>query len=343
VTFSPDSRLLASGGHDQTIKVWDPAASPEPLTIFPVSSTGVVFSPDGTRLASASGYVEGNSWKAVVKVWDAQTGRELLSLKGHTDVISSVVFSPDGKSLASASRDKTVKVWDLPSGRLRFSLDVPTDIVQSVAYSPDGARLAAGGSFDGTVWVWDPATGRRLRTYRGEEANILGLAFSPDGRRLASAGPLPIFPKGGAVTVRDVTTEQTLLTIKGSAPVQRVAFSPGGDYLASSGEQTVKVWNAATGAEVLALDGHGENVYGIAFSPDGKRLASASWDKTVRVWELVTGQEVLSFNLDSRGFGVAFSPDGKRLAASSDTRVQVWDATARPSPVSQPAVPGPGK
>jgi WD40 repeat protein len=107
----------------------------------------VAFSPDGQRLASASE-------DGTVKVWDAATGQESLTLKGHTEAVYSVAFSPDGQRLASASQDKTVKVWDAATGRESLTLKGHTELALSVAFSPDGQRLASA-SFDNTAKVWD--------------------------------------------------------------------------------------------------------------------------------------------------------------------------------------------
>ena len=122
----------------------------------------MAFSPDGQRLASAS-------FDQTVKVWDARTGQESLTLKGHTSLVRSVAFSPDGQRLASASWDQTVKVWDARTGQESHTLKGHTGQVLSVAFSPDGQRLASA-SEDQTVKVWDaahrPGESRPQRTHQ---------------------------------------------------------------------------------------------------------------------------------------------------------------------------------
>jgi dipeptidyl aminopeptidase/acylaminoacyl peptidase len=215
-----------------------------------------------------------------VKVWDAATGGELLTLKGHTNPVVSLAFSPDGRRLASASWDKTVRVWDAATGGELLTLKGHTRALLGVAFSPDGTRLASAGG-DGTVKVWDAATGGELLTLKGHTGEVSSVAFSPDGRRLASAG------RDGTVKVWDAGSGQETLSLKAhTAGVSSVAFSPDGLRLASASvDGTAKVWDAATGGELLILRGHPGGILGVAFSPDGTRLAGGDQGGAVKVWD----------------------------------------------------------
>jgi putative hemolysin len=247
---------------------------------------------------------------------------DCVTLRGHTDVVSSVCFSPDGKRLASASRDQTVKVWDARTGQEQLTLQGHTAPVLGVCFSPDGQRLASA-SEDKTVKVWDAALGKEVLTLKGHRGGVPGICFSPDGRRLASAS------WDRTVKVWDAQTGQELLTLKGhTAAIYSVSFNPDGSRLASASyDRTVKVWDAETGQEERTLQGHTDVVSSVCFSPDGKRLASASMDKTVKVWDALTGQDLLTFHGHTSGVrSVCFSPDGRRLASAGDTdpKVKVW-------------------
>jgi serine/threonine protein kinase len=180
---------------------------PELLTLkghtggFP-GGPSVAFSPDGKRVANAS-------FDQTVKVRDAQTGQELLSLQGHTSWVYSVAYSADGKRLASASEDTTVKVWDAQTGQELLSLKGHADVVTSVTFSPDGKRLASAGD---QVKVWDVPTGQQLLSFQGPLAQINSVAFSPDGKRLACAHIAP--GNRSELKVWDAKSGQELLTYK---------------------------------------------------------------------------------------------------------------------------------
>jgi WD40 repeat protein len=235
----------------------------------------VSFSPDGKRIVSGS--VDNT-----LKVWDAQTGQETLTLKGHADDVNSVSFSPDGKRIVSGSDDETVKVWDAQTGQERLTLKGHSSTVTSVSFSPDGKRIVSG-SYDNTLKVWDAQTGQETLTLKGHSDSVTSVSFSPDGKRIVSGSD------DKTLNVWDAQTGQETLALMGhSGAVLSVSFSPDGKRIVSgSYDNTLKVWDAHTGLATLTLKGHLQ-VYSVSFSPDGKRIASGSFDETVKVWDLDT-------------------------------------------------------
>jgi WD40 repeat protein len=189
------------------VRVWDAARGQELLTLTGHTSivTSVCFSPDGTRLASGSGGgdQQKQQFSGEVKVWDVGTGKEVLTLKGHTEWFCGLAWSPDGSRLASASYDQTVKVWDVERGQELLTLKGHTAPVWIVCFSPDGTRLASA-SHDCTVKVWDAKSGQEVFTLRGHTGGVTSVCFSPDGKRLVSTSV------DNTVKVRDLAEEERL-------------------------------------------------------------------------------------------------------------------------------------
>ncbi|KAJ5642769.1 hypothetical protein N7490_006769 [Penicillium lividum] len=290
----------------------------------------IAWSPDGSRLASASS-------DTTVRIWDPSTGQSVSTLEGHSGSVGLITWSPDGSQLASASSDILapescdiiVRIWDPSTGQSVCNLEGHSDMVTSIAWSPDGNQLASASS-DTTVRIWDPVTGQSMSTLKGHSGSVGSITWSPDGSRLASASSYILISASVDTTVKiwDPSTGQGISTLKGHrGSVGSITWSPDGSRLASaSDDKTVRIWDPATGQSISTLEGHTRTVMSIAWSPDESRLASASFDKTVRIWDPATGQSVWA--LEGHGNwvrSIAWSPDGSRLAASDDKTVRIWD------------------
>jgi len=285
VAYRRGGASLASGGGDDTIRVWNldqTSASSTVLNGHRDDVNSVVFSPDGASLASGSDDNTVRLWDPSRREPEAPNSEQrrddaLAVLEGHTDNVNSVAFSPDGTRLASGSDDHTIHLWDprRPDAP-PIVLKGHTEAVHSVAFSPDGTQLASA-SWDDTLRLWDLRQPEaEPLVFEGHESDVNSVAFSPDGRRLASG----------------------------------------------SDDNTVRLWNPQQpNAPPIVLEGHEDYVYSVAFSPDGTRLASGSFDDTIRLWDLSQPADALPVVIGGHTLdvnSVAFSPDGERLASGSD-------------------------
>lgn len=318
VAYSPDGRLLAVG-ISEAVSLHDATTLDDRGTWFDHTGkiTSLAWSADSTLLAS------GASDDNDIRIWDAATGRVLRRLSGHTGWIRSLAFAPSGTLLASGSTDQTVRIWDAATGQLVATLSGHTGFIGGVTFSPDSATLASA-SRDGSVRLWDVASGREssgfsFRTAIDPATNLrywaTGVAFSPDGKTLA------VGSTEGVVYLIDAATGQLIHQLRGHTNwivIRGLAFSPDGKTLYSAGlDATVRVWNVERGVQTDMLDVHRLDIFGIAISPNGERLASVSdQEGRVIVWDLTQRRPDMNLRI---GLGLVtslvFSPDSEVLGA----------------------------
>ena len=276
------------------------------------------FSPDGTRVVTASD-------DGTARAWPADGTGEAVVLTGHTSFVSHAAFSPDGSRVVTASYDGTGRVWPADGTGEAVVLTGHTSFVSHAAFSPDGTRVVTA-SGDGTGRVW-PADGTgEAVVLTGHTSAVNYAAFSPDGTRVVTAsgdGTARVWPADG-------TGEAVVLTGHiNTRPVYYATFSPDGTrVVTASGDGTGRVWPADGTGEAVVLTGHTSAVYYAAFSPDGTRVVTASGDGTARVWFADgTGEAVVLTGHTSAVNYAAFSPDGSRVVTTShDGTGRVWPA-----------------
>jgi WD40 repeat protein len=346
LSFTPDGSALLSAlgkpsiggtGATSTLMVmWDPQTG-QKVREF-VGHTNVVssvaVSPDGrTALTGSADYT--------LRLWDLASGQELQRFTGHSDWIFDVKLTPDGQRAVSVSSDATARVWDIVPGNQirRFDMDTLPP-VHAVDISADGSR-ALSGHEENFVVLWNVSTGQIIRRLQfdtpASTSAVYAVALSPDGK-LAAAGDL-----AGHVLLWDTANGEILQHLEShTSAVLALAFSPDGTEIVtasgkpqqaqSDSDNTIRLWDVATGTEIRRFEGHQASVWSVAFSPDGRRIVSCSGnllgdeDNSIRVWDKNSGAELVRFEAhDDKVNSVVFSPDGSHiLSGSDDTTARLW-------------------
>ena len=324
--WSPDGKQLVST-FSEGFQVWDLARKQrsETLRAHAGMTHALSWSPDGTRLASASA-------DRSVKIWNVSTWEEVISLEGCQEASEwwHVVWSPSGSMVAASSWDPTtdtgkVMTWDATTGR-RLSIGPGSG---SISWAPNESQLALARP-SGLIELWDMHTGEIVGTIGQHTPVITCVRWSPVGTRLASSsddGTLRIWDGQRVWAAHETPQPIHILSGHGNNVVQ-VNWSPDSRWLASaSRDGTVCLWAAATGEAIRTLRGHAQDVLTVAWSPDGKQLASAGNDGTLKIWNVDIEPSAGAFvGHTHQVWDVCWSPGGNQLASASwDKTVKIWD------------------
>ena len=339
IAFSSDGAILASGSHyDYTVRLWDLTTQRQIVLLLGNDGNEgdeavnvVAFSPDSAILASAGD-------DAKIRLWDVKTQTQIDVLDTDAGTVSSIAFHPDGKTLASLSGleqyrrtwqksgDMSVRLWDVKTRKQIAMSQNHTAVTEAVALSPDGTLLASGHR-DGVVTLWDMQTQELLTILRNHTAAVLSVAFSPDGALLASG-------EKEKTRLWDVQTkEQIAIFTMHSTIVESVVFSPDGKILALLDGSCIRLWDMRQQSDIRVLGQEPSHegstqlhstIKSMAFSSDGKLLASGGTDNTLRLWDMQKRQEIFTRKTQSSIFALAFSPDGKILAWAGREEIHLW-------------------
>jgi WD40 repeat protein len=334
--WSPDEKLIATGGDDRMIKLWDAENGRLLRTIVGTTNTSVhalAFSPDGRFLAGSDFGARVVEAHNAIRFWNVTNGSQVSSVE--TGDASGIAFSPNGHTLAAAGGyEGEVLLWSITgptTGPARI-LGGHISIGRSIAFSPDGSLLASG-DLKNVVLIREVTTGRVLRKLDAGDG-VQAVAFSLDGRWLAVGG-------GAGVLLFDREDDWTMLrlTPAHSGNVTALAFSADGKHLASGGQDSfIKLWEIGTNAAPVARKTFHIGAFyvsSLSFSRDGRTLLSNGGEKfTYRLWDVEAGREVPQ---PARGFSrvnaASFSPDGRKLVHDAGMgKAKLWDLAAGREP-----------
>ncbi len=311
VTFSPDGDILASATYshwDRTIRLWhtDTGAELQTLTGHTDGFSDITFNPGGDILTSAG--VDN-----IIRLWDVNSGTELRTFVDHTAKGDELLY-PERKVHASVNADYSIRLWDAETGADLPTLIGHTDRISSITFNPDNTMVVTG-SWDSTLRVWDVGTGTQLHTLL--DRFILGtedIRFSLDGKKIALLytfmnSRVFLFDAETGMELHSfkVFTLPPLSSIPPTYPANEherspnyIMFSPDGNsILTISYDDTIRIWDAATGKFQNVLEAHTGSINNVRFSPDGTTLATVGADNTIRIWDVQTWMEMQTLNTDS--------------------------------------------
>jgi WD40 repeat protein/serine/threonine protein kinase len=350
LAVSPDGKWLASGSIGSAIKLWNAATGEAlgSLTGHDAEISALRFSPRGNQLASGDSRGHVRLWKLEPQAAAPNGGRWEFDreLIGHNASINAMRYTPDGQRLLTASGDHTCAQWDLASGEeLRQLVLKHDEWVSSLDVSPDG-KFAITTCDDGAARLWQLADAKPIAIAKSASRPFNSVGFSPDGDSAVLSSSedkavrlwnlSPAISGAAADAARAGSTELVLDFNKSGGEVWAAMFAPDGQHVLTIGGNDAELWNLGTRRPVIRYSPHGA-VASAAVSPDGKFVATGSWDHSAKIWDIATGHALRKLEGGHAGYinSVEFSPDGKELlTASDDGTGRLWDvASGKPTGV----------
>ena len=337
--FSPDGKKILTCGNELVARIWDVESGwPLQRLVGHEKVAGprgdltwvhpAIFSPDGKKVLTAGA-------DKTVRIWDAESGKELHKLEGHHDHVRVVLFTPDGKNVISASQDRSIRIWDVDSGKILHSLEgricgYDTFKNDPTVLSPDGKRIVVRGR-DGIPRIWDIESGRELLSLEGAANSA---TFSPDGKKIVTTSVKTARMTSEIARIWDAETGEELLQLRGDPNDRRDMRFHGGFKPIIRPDEVIEhdPWTIATVQFDYAR-----------FSPDGTKVFTTGnpHDRVVRVWDAKTGKElhVLGGHENGGTLRFDFSPDGKKLITlAGGWLVFIWDLERLPGPLVRQAI-----
>ena len=310
-----------------------------------------VFSPDGKRIASGSGWPKGDG---TIRLWDVENGKEIRRIDVRAFVSDSIerdqgrragdvgqlVFTPDGHEIIACGIGGFVVMWNVDTGELTRRFEGAGDFTCPIAISPDGRTVVSVGQ-EHTMIAWDVASGERLRNFGKHDGQIRSLAVCPDSDRVLSGG------RDQMMRLWDLKSGEEIRRFQLEGIAESVAFSPDGrqamagisapaSVLAAS---PICIWNLETGSRIRRIEAHPHGVTCAVFSKDGRRILSCGYNNQVRLWDVESGSRLALFQGHRNWIrSVAFSPDGqlglsagggqgnaKKMLPGDDFGIRLWD------------------
>ncbi len=353
LAYAPTSRMLAAGGGDDPVRLWDADSGKEIRTLPEPWVYALAFSPRGSIIATAGAF-------KTIRLWETATGKEAHKLEGHTTAVKAMAISPDGSMLASGSQDGLILLWELLTAKIITQFKGHTDEITALSFSPDSSQLISGSS-DRTVKLWDCDNGKLVRgwdagcavsavafgeegksvlsagddqrvrvwnavdgkprvTLEGHKGTVVSLLVARDGKTIYSGGA------DGAIRIWDLTTsQQTGVIARDRGDSDAMALTKDGKFIASAGtNNTIRIFETASRKEVIPAAGPQAGIASLALSPDSRQLVMGVATGLIR---LRTGTDFRHWESGHTGeFLLAFSPDGQTVVSASGTDpIRFWN------------------